>query len=610
MFSLTSPLSGFKITGASLALMATSVMASAQEPAPEAPIEPVKPPNVVMIMVDDAGYMDFGGYGGEAQTPHINRLADNGLRFTNYYTSTLCAPSRAMLITGIDNHRTGISTIWEVLTDEQKGQPGYSQVLEPGVLTLGDRLREAGYRTYMTGKWHLGDGEGSIEDDLPYHHGFDRSFTLDASGADNWEDKAYIIYYGEAPWFEDDQPADLPEDFYSSEFIIDKMIEYIEEDGAGSSPFFSYLSFQAIHIPVQAPEEFIDNYNGVYDAGWDALAVQRWENAKALGLIDQNAPLPNKPEGHRPWADLNEQERRFAARRMQVNAGMLEAMDYHIGRFVDYLEAEGELDNTIFVITSDNGPEFNDPVTVDGSQTWMDSVGYDFDYDNLGGPGSLASIGPEWAAAAGTPGSHFKFFTTGGGIRVPMIMSGPGIERTGWDDGLTHVADIVPTLLEVIGVAREPQPGEVEMTGLSLTGLLNEDRDTSGIEGRSVAIEVSGNSAFIKGDYKIRRVTKPYGDAEWRMFNVAADPGETIDLTETEPERFAELLAGYEAYEKDMGVIAMPKDFDVQAQVMQNTMAKVFARYRGYIIGAAILGVVLIGLFIWMLWSLWRRFTA
>ncbi|MEM6534754.1 MAG: arylsulfatase [Pseudomonadota bacterium] len=607
MFCIKTTLSSMKIASTSLALAALTATSTAQEPAPD---QPAKPPNVVMIMVDDAGYMDFGGYGGEAQTPHINRLADRGLRFTNYYTSTLCAPSRAMLITGIDNHRTGIGTIWEVLTDEQKGQPGYSQVLEPGVLTLGDRLRDVGYRTFMTGKWHLGDGEGPLNNDLPYHHGFDRSFTLDASGADNWEDKAYIIYYGEAPWFEDDQPADLPEDFYSSEFIVDKMIEYIEEDGASEAPFFSYLSFQAIHIPIQAPREFIDNYNGVYDKGWDALAIQRWENAKALGLINQDAPLPPKPEGHRAWDDLTEDERIYAARAMQVNAGMLEAMDYHIGRFVDYLDAEGELDNTIFVITSDNGPEFNDPVSVDGTEIWMDAAGYDADLENLGGRGSLAAIGPEWAAAAGTPGSHFKFFTTGGGIRVPMIMSGPGVERTGWDDGLTHVADIVPTLLEMIGVEHETRAGEVEITGLSLTGLLQDERDTSGIEGRSVGIEVSGNSAYIKGDYKIRRVTLPHGDAEWRLFNVAADPGETNDLTATEPEIFADLLAGYEAYEREMGVVALPKDFNVQDMILENTMSKVVARYMGYIVGFAILAVCILGLFIWLVWSLWRRVTA
>ncbi|MFN3836058.1 MAG: sulfatase-like hydrolase/transferase, partial [Glycocaulis sp.] len=236
-------------------------------------------PNILILLVDDAAFMDFGVYGGEARTPNIDALAARGAMFTGFRTSPLCAPSRAMLLTGMDNHQTGVATIPEVLTPEQKGQPGYAMALEPGVETLATRLKPAGYRTLMTGKWHLGSGPG----DLPSDHSFDRSFALDASGADNWEDKSYMPYYREAPWYEDGQPAQLPEDFYSSDFIVDKMIEYLDAT-PGEAPFLALLGFLAVHIPVQAPAHLTAGYDGIYDAGWDALRTARWERAQELGL--------------------------------------------------------------------------------------------------------------------------------------------------------------------------------------------------------------------------------------------------------------------------------------------------------------------------------------
>jgi len=214
--------------------------------------------------------MDFGVYGGEAQTPNIDALAARGAMFTQYRTSPLCSPTRAMLLTGLDNHKTGIATIPEVLPAEQEGKPGYSMALEPSVLTIADRLRDKGYRTLMSGKWHMGEEAN----EMPQTHGFDRSFALAASGADNWEDKSYMPYYAEAPWFEDGIEASLPEGFYSSEFIVDKMISYLEDTDA-SKPFLAYLPFQAIHIPVQAPPEFTAKYKGRFDEGWHVSANAR-----------------------------------------------------------------------------------------------------------------------------------------------------------------------------------------------------------------------------------------------------------------------------------------------------------------------------------------------
>ena len=230
-------------------------------------------PNFVVILVDDAGFTDFGGYGGEVNTPNINQLADRGVRFSNYHTSPMCAPSRAMLMTGLDSHKTGMGTLPETISPEQQGAKGYELHLLSDVDTIADSLKKQGYQTFMTGKWHLG---GRLED-LPNNHGFDRSFPLAASGADNWEQKPFIPFYDEAPWFEDGKPAVLPEDFYSSRFLVDKMVEYI--DGRErKKPFFAYVAFQAIHIPIQAPREFTDKYKGVYSDGWDVLLERRCDH--------------------------------------------------------------------------------------------------------------------------------------------------------------------------------------------------------------------------------------------------------------------------------------------------------------------------------------------
>ncbi len=549
-------------------------------------------PNVVIMLVDDAALMDFGAYGGEALTPNIDMLAANGAMFTQYRTSPLCSPSRAMLLTGMDNHLTGIATIPEVLPDEHVGQPGYSMALEPGVLTIADRLRPEGYQTFMTGKWHMGSGAG----DLPSDHGFDRSFALDASGADNWEDKSYMPFYHDAPWYEDGKATALPDDFYSSEFIVDKMIEYLSAEDS-DQPFMAFLGFQAIHIPVQAPPEFTANYDGVYDQGWHALRDARHEKAMALGLVPQGAPLAPMPDASRNWADLSDEDRELYIARMQVNAGMLEAMDHHIGRLIDHLKQTGEYENTIFVVTSDNGPEHNRGDDDSRLAFWMRFNGYHVDLDGMGEQGSWGFIGPEWANAAASPGALFKFYMSEGGIRVPLIMSGPGIASQPID-AMSLVSDVTPTLLDLTG-ANQSSTDTAPITGRSLAPLLRGEQDQVYGSNDPIGMEVSGNSALYLGDYKITRHMPPTGDAKWRLYNMAEDPGETRDLSDTMPEKKTELLAAYQDYAERVGVLEMPDGYDSLEQIEANTQAKLLKRYGWILIVAGLV-------FLAMFYGLWR----
>lgn len=542
-------------------------------------------PNIVLIIIDDAGFTDLGAYGSEINTPAIDSLANSGVMFSNFHAGPTCAPSRAMLMTGVPSHRAGLATLNHLRPDEHAGHPAYQGELALDVPTLAEHLKTAGYASYITGKWHLGHSPQS----LPVARGFDRSFILDASGADNWSQRSYLPQYDQADWFEGAERGTLPDDFYSSEFLVDKMMEYIDQTPTGQ-PFFSVIGFQAIHIPVQAPREFIERYSGVYDEGWEALRQRRHQNAMARGLIPQDAQLGPVPQVLRRWDDLSTRERERSIRSMQVNAGMLEAMDYHVGRLLEHLKSTGAYDNTVFIVLSDNGPEHNHPTADAGFRLWLWLEGYSQDINTLGERGSYASIGPEWAIAAGAGGSLFKFHASEGGTRVPLVMSGPGVAPAGILHPFSFITDLVPTILELTGA--DPVDSGPPLTGRSLTGvLLGASQLVYGPED-AVALEASGQSAVFKGDYKLVRNLDLYGDGVWRLHNVVQDPGETRDLSAEMPELFADMLRDYESYTAEYGVLPMPPGYSGQQMIEQATTRRIIASY-GMILLIAAFGVVL-----------------
>ncbi|MGB2104112.1 MAG: sulfatase-like hydrolase/transferase, partial [Luminiphilus sp.] len=246
-----------------------------------------RPPNIVLILADDLGFSDIAPYGSEISTPSLSALAAAGVSFTNYHTAANCAPARAMLLTGVDAHLAGVPNIPEMLAPEQRRYEHYQGVLGHNVVTVATLLEDAGYHTYMAGKWHLGSAPGL----LPSQRGFERTVALADSGADNWEQRPYIPLYDKANWYADGEPYQLPEDFYSSRFLVDKTIEFIDSHVDDAQPFFAYLPFQAVHIPVQAPQDFIDPYMGMYDEGWDAIREARQRRAAALGVIPPDVEM-------------------------------------------------------------------------------------------------------------------------------------------------------------------------------------------------------------------------------------------------------------------------------------------------------------------------------
>ena len=532
-------------------------------------------PNIVLILADDLGYTDISPFGSEISTPNIARLAAEGLSFTNYHTAGSCAPARAMLLTGVDSHRNGVPNIPEALPAEQMAYDHYQGVLNDKVVTLANVLQAGGYHTYMTGKWHL----GHTPELLPSARGFDRTIAMADTGADNWEQRTYLPIYDQANWYADGAEHTLPDDFYSSEYFIDKTIEFIASNAEDDQPFFAYVPFQAVHMPVQAPREFSDKYAGVYDEGWTVMRENRRLAAEEAGVIPEGTEAVVTP-GTLIWDNLTEEQRRHHARRMEVYAGMVDAMDMHIGRLMDYLESIGEYDNTIFVFTSDNGAEGSNIILPNGGSAlspWFDIVGYNSNYETLGERNSWNAIGPSNATIAASPLTYYKFHANEGGLRVPLVMSGPGIGgQGGMTDEFVFVTDLAPTILNLVGVdihdgswlGREVEP----IVGVDFSEFLAGASSQVHDDFDSIGYELGGNSALFKGDYKIVINRTGQSETEWHLFNIRTDPGEARDLAQEQPALLEEMLADYESYVQANNVLPMPEGYNRTGRILGDAL--------------------------------------
>ncbi len=532
-------------------------------------------PNIVLILADDLGYTDISPFGSEINTPNIARLAAEGLSFTNYHTAGSCAPARAMLLTGVDSHRNGVPNIPEALPAEQIAYEHYQGVLNDKVITLANVLQAGGYHTYMTGKWHL----GHTPELLPSARGFDRTIAMADTGADNWEQRTYLPIYDQANWYADGVEHTLPDDFYSSEYFIDKTIEFIASNAEDGQPFFAYIPFQAVHMPVQAPREFSDRYTGVYDEGWTVMRGKRRLAAERAGVIPVGTEAVVTP-GTLVWDSLSEEQQRHHARRMEVYAGMVDAMDMHIGRLMEYLQSIGKYDNTIFVFTSDNGAEGSNIILPNGGSAlapWFDIVGYNSDYETLGERNSWNAIGPSNATIAASPLTYYKFHANEGGLRVPLVMAGPGISRQGdMTDEFVFVTDLAPTILSLVDaddhggswLGREVEP----IIGTDFSEFLAGASSLVHDESDPIGYELGGNSALFKGDYKIVINRTGQSETQWHLFNIRSDPGETKDLAQQQSDLLAEMLADYESYVQANNVLPMPEGYNRTGQILGDAL--------------------------------------
>jgi arylsulfatase len=449
---------------------------------------------VLVILADDMGY-DLGIYGGEIKTPNLDKLAKSGTILTNYYTAPLCAPTRAMLLSGTDNHRAGEGLMDTSVPDA----PGYEGYLNHRVVSLATRLKDSGYHTYMAGKWHL----GRADDQSPTARGFERSFALLDGAGDHFSLKGQSTTY----YREDGKMLDkLPDNFYSTITYTDKMLSYLKSNAKDGKPFFAYLAYTAPHWPLQAPDEDLARQKGKYDEGYDVLRARRFEAWKKAGFAPADAQLPNLPPNYKPWSSLTAEEKAKSSRTMEAYAAMMERMDAEVGRVVQYLKDTGQFDNTLILFESDNGAEGMGAMGGNANNS----------VENIGRPGSFTALGVGWATAT-DPKYLLKYYAGEGGIHVPAFVSAPalGIPQGKRNDAVLVVSDVAPTLLELAGAdpnAYANKPDTLSITGKSFAGVLRGDKNAS-VRGPDDVIgwEHSGNAGIRKGDWKLLWVAKGGG---------------------------------------------------------------------------------------------------
>jgi len=518
-----------------------SVESGQAEAVNQAVSEP-KQPNVLLVVADDLGYTDLGSFGSEISTPNLDALAMDGTRLTQFYTAPTCSPTRSMLLTGVDNHLVGLGTMAEALAPNQVGKPGYEGYLNDRAAFLPKAFGDAGYRTMMAGKWHLGMDEAHS----PSARGFDQTFVLLDGGAGHFTDLGIDKMHAE--YRENGKSAVLPEDFYSSRFYTDKMISYIDGGRDSGKPFFAYLAYTAPHWPLQAPDDSIAEYEGQYAEGYDVLHAQRVDNAKALGVVsDKSTTIPRLP-GQPAWDDLSAEDKKINEREMEIYAAMVDDLDDEFGRLISYLKETGQYDNTIIFFMSDNGAE---GASLEREfQRFVPHVEAccDNSYENLGKPDSYVVYGPDWARASVGPAKYYKGRTTEGGIKTPAFIHYPGMTGQGeLSNRFVSVKDVMPTLMGLAGVAI-PQGYELPVEGHSFLSEKEQPID--------MGWELFGNKAYRIGNWKIVSIVPNNdGDGQWHLYNLAEDPGEQNDLKELEPERFKELMQAWQTYEQKNGLV-------------------------------------------------------
>ena len=466
----------------------------------------------------------------------------------------------------------GIGTMAELATPEMAGNPGYAGYLNFEVAALPEVLKASGYRTYMAGKWHLGhEAETS-----PHARGFDETFTLLPGGGSHWADRRELsppqtmIYRRNGEIVES-----LPDDFYSTQYYTDTMLGWLERDQAsdkgGEQPFFAYLSYTAPHDPLHAPQAYIDKYTGMYDDGWDALGGKRLQRLKELGIVSADATKSGPQQGATAWVDLSDKEKAEAARDMEVYAAMIDYMDEQIDRVITYLKETGEYDNTMVLFFSDNGANGAHKTAYPGqTEEFMNS--FNNDLDNRGAPNSYIDMGPNWAQASVAPSRMYKLFPTEGGIRSPLLIKLPGdmVKSGQMSHDFLHVRDVMPTILDLAQITppdaqfdgRQVRP----MQGTSVLDFLAGKAETPPAKVSQVGYELFGLKAFISGHWKILSLPKPYGTGIWELFDLQQDPSESTDLSEQNPAERAALIAQWDQYQIDNGILDMPLDVEANLE--------------------------------------------
>jgi arylsulfatase len=498
-------------------------------------------PNILYIVADDLGYSDIGSFGSEISTPNLDELAFQGVRLTNFHTDSNCQRTRVMLMSS-----AGSGAALEAIGNPMSGVRG--NLLRREYAILPELLQDAGYATYMTGKWDLGIGEGYT----PATRGFDRSFVLLDASASHF---AEILWENPIPYEDEGVPLrvdELSEDFYATEYYTDRMIEFLKSND-DETPWFAFVPYTTPHWPLQLPDDWLDRYAGRYDAGYDELREARFVRASELGTVPEGAHFGAFEPGAEPWSALSPDQQERQARAQEIYAGMVEYMDFSVGRLIDYLEESGQLDNTIIMFSSDHGGSSSNAGLIQGVPP-RGVQGRNNNLENFGRLGSFIDHGRGFAEAATAPLKGTKGGISEGGLRAAAFIRYPAEIADGEVNGsFMTIMDVLPTFLEIAGSEHpgaSPYKGREirEIAGRSfwphLTGesaVVHPPTDTAGWTG-------GAEGALIRGDYKLinRDLGGGKGVTPWRLYNIAKDPGEIRDLAALFPRLTNELAEEWE----------------------------------------------------------------
>jgi arylsulfatase A-like enzyme len=514
-------------------------------------------PNILLIVADDLGYADLGSFGGDIATPNLDELARKGLRFSRFHAAPFCAVSRAMFLSGNNNHIAGMG-VQGLNTDVE----GYEGHLTDRIIPFPALLQKAGYLTFTAGKWHL----GLRTEDNPHQKGFEHSFVLLESSGNHYSSKGIWEKSPISPYTEDGIETTWKEGEYSTDVYTDKLISYISQSQKENRPFFGFAAYTSPHWPLQVDEKYWKKYEGRYDDGYEALKVKRFESLKKAGMIAENAVLPPSHPDIKAWDSLSPEEQKKEARKMELYAGMVDNLDYNVGRLINHLKETGQYENTLIVFMSDNGAAGEDFYNNKNYGPYLQE-NYSDEYAEMGKVNSYISYGPQWAEAGSSPFKYYKGFTTEGGMNSPMIIAGPGVGNIGnINDSFLTLLDLAPTFFELAGVDYPNQwngKAVKPLLGKSLIPLLSGKSNSIHDSTYVFGLEHGGYAMIRKGDWKILNIERPFLVENFQLINLKIDLAEQIDLKESYPEKYQEMLAEWESFSKEVGVvIPTPKSED------------------------------------------------
>lgn len=509
-------------------------------------------PNILLIVADDLGYADLGIYGSDIKTPNIDSLADAGMLFTQFHTAPMCAPTRAMLLSGNNNHIAGMARQSTVgLLDSPF--PGYESSLSDRIIPFPRLLQEAGYHTYTVGKWHL----GREPEKSPRAAGFGRAFNL-LDGAGTHFD-AVGFFEGGSTYREDDDLVEYPDGRYSTELYTDRLIQFIDANKNDGKPFFAFAAYTSPHWPLQVPNDYLDLYAGEYDDGYDALREQRFDSLKKAGIIPMSSTLPPRNNAITPWQELTAEEQRRESRKMELYASMVDNLDDHIGRLVEYLKSNNLYDNTLIVFMSDNGAAGEDFYNR-GEYSEYVQANFDNSYENMGTARSFVSYDEEWAEAGSAPFQRRKGYAREGGIVAPLIIAGPGVAARGViDSSYLTVMDLAPSFIEIAKTLYPKNESIRPMLGESIVQFLAGEADTIHDEDYVTTLYHDGRAYLRQGNWKISNLEPPFDEDKFELFDLTTDPGESRNLAKDQPEKRVELIKLWRDERKRLGIL-LPED--------------------------------------------------